>query len=358
LAILFTFSALVSLAQTTYGPSFGFSDHFSHMNAARLFPRVQAALWRTPISKMFPLLSESQESAVPADVRSQGGLLDVPGWPVDKPLVVGWTRIPRPYPPGDMVLVAPIAILYHFTPLSFAAATHLLILLFLAMAHVAFFFVWQSIPREGAALYIAAAIGAYLYVDFWTLRGFYDTTAMIPLLLCGRYVTERRWVGVVVSFMTAIFIHFRALFYVPWLIVAAIGAIRTRAWVTWRAQEWIALAAAAVLGGAALYTLMLVTPSLGALPLENPIHPKHVKALPTIAFVLALGMAAAVFWRTRAWLDLTLLVWIALVLVSTRQVQAWHTFLLLPWIFAPSLSTAGRAARIQWVATVTLAVFL
>ncbi|MGO9836350.1 MAG: hypothetical protein ACLP1X_19285 [Polyangiaceae bacterium] len=358
LAILFTLSALVSLRQTPYGPAFGFSDHFSHMNAARLFPRVGTALWRTPISQMFAPLDATREPAVPEDVRSQGGLLAVPGWPVDKPLVVGWTKVPRPYPPGDMLLVAPVAILYNFTPLSFAAATHVLILLFLAIAHIAFFLVWQSRPRDGAALYTAAAIVAYLYVDFWTLRGFYDTAAVVPLLLCGRYVAERRWVAVIVSFMTAIFIHFRALLYVPWLLVAAIGAIRARAWATWGARAWIALAAGVLLGGAALYSLMLVMPSLGALPLENPIHPGHVKALPMVAFVVALGVAAAVFRRTGAWLDLTLLVWMAVVLILTRQVQAWHTFLLLPWIFAPSPSTSGRAARIQFVATVTLAVFL
>jgi hypothetical protein len=94
------------------------------------------------------------------------------------------------------------------------------------------------------------------------------------------------------------------------------------------------------------------------MPLENPINPGHIKAVPTVAFVLVLSLAAAVFARMRAWLDCALLVWLALVLVLTRQVQAWHAFLLLPWIFAPSASTVGRVARIQFVATVTLAVFL
>ncbi len=358
LAILFTFSALVSLRQVTYGPAFGFSDHFSHMNAARLFPRVGRALWRTPISEMFGGLDPARASTMPADVRSQGQLLDVPGWPADKPLVAGWTQIPRPYPPGDMVLVAPIAVLYHFTPLSFAAATHLLVLLFLATAHVAFFFVWRSVPRDGAVLYVAAAIVAYLYVDFWTLRGFYDAAAVVPLLLSGRYLAERRWLAVVVSIATAVFLHFRALYYLPWMLVAAASIVRSRAWAEWEAREWVALAAAGLLGAAAVYALVLVTPSLGAMPLENPIHPGHIKALPTAAFVLVLGVAAAVFARTRAWLDFTLLVWLALVLVLTRQVQAWHAFLLLPWIFAPSASTVGRAARIQFVVTVALAVFL
>jgi hypothetical protein len=358
LAILFILSAWVSLRQVTYGPAFGFSDHFSHMNAARLFPRVGCGLWRTPISEMFGGLDPARASTVPADVRSQGQLLDVPGWPADKPLVAGWTQIPRPYPPGDMVLVAPIAVLYHFTPLSFAAATHLLVLLFLAVAHVAFFFVWRSAPRDGAVLYAGAAIVAYLYVDFWTLRGFFDMAAVVPLLLCGRYVAERRWLAVVVSFSTAVSLHFRALYYLPWMLVAAFNIVRSRAWAQWKAREWVALSVAGLVGGAALYALLLVTPALAAMPLENPINPGHIKAVPTVAFVLVLSLAAAVFARMRAWLDCALLVWLALVLVLTRQVQAWHAFLLLPWIFAPSASTVGRVARIQFVATVTLAVFL
>jgi len=44
------------------------------------------------------------------------------------------------YPPGDMLLVAPIAALYHYTNLSFGGACHLLIGWFIVLAHSALFY--------------------------------------------------------------------------------------------------------------------------------------------------------------------------------------------------------------------------
>jgi hypothetical protein len=356
--VLFALSVAVSLSRPTYGPKFGFSDHFSHMNAARLFPRVGSALWRTPISNMFPELDSTRAAAVPADVRSQGGMLDVPGWPPEKPLVATWTTIPRPYPPGDMVLVAPIAALYHFTSMSFATATHLLIVLYLALAHAAFFVVWRFVPRSGRALYTAAAMAAYFFVVYWTLCGFYDVAAVIPLLLCSHYISDRRPIASIVSFAVASFIHFRALYYLPWFIVAVAEAVRARVWRHSGAREWLAIAAAAALGVTALYTFLLLVPSLGMVPLGNPIHPGHIKPVPVFAFAVAFGVAAGVFGRARAWLDLAMLAWLSVTLIVTRQVQLWHTILLVPWIVAPCVARFGRAARIEYVTAVALAIFL
>ena len=46
------------------------------------------------------------------------------------------------------LIVAPVALAYHFTPLSFAGACHLLIVTFLAFAHVAAYFAWPRLaPR-------------------------------------------------------------------------------------------------------------------------------------------------------------------------------------------------------------------
>jgi hypothetical protein len=358
LIVLFALSVAVSLSRQTYGAAFGFTDHVSHMNAARLFPRVGGALWRIPISKMFAELDPAKAAALPADVRSQGGILDVPGWPLDKPLIATWTTIPRPYPPGDLVLVAPIATLYHFTSMSFATATHLLIVLFLAVAHIAFWLIWRLGPHRGVALYGGAAIVAYLYVVYWTLFGFYDAAAVVPLLLCIRSIVDQKPIAAVVSFAVAAFVHFRALYYVPWLLVAAAEIVRLRSWRDCSAREWFALALAALLGGSALYTFLLVQPWLSCLPLGNPIHPGHVRLVPAIAFALAFGAAAALFGRGRAWLDLAILAWSSLCLILTRQVQAWHAVLLFPWIFAPCTRPLARVARIEFVTIVTLAVFL
>ena len=46
-----------------------YSDHFSHMNAARLFPRVGLDLWRRSEKSMFPSITKEALAALPADAR-------------------------------------------------------------------------------------------------------------------------------------------------------------------------------------------------------------------------------------------------------------------------------------------------
>src|SRR5262245_21583366 len=110
-----------------------YTDHFSHMNVARVFPRVGDEVWRKPMAQLFRSLTSQELSGLPADVKSIAGpeVRYVPGWPEDKPMASSWSKKPRMYPPGDMLLVLPIALAYHFTSLSFAGANQLLILLYL-----------------------------------------------------------------------------------------------------------------------------------------------------------------------------------------------------------------------------------
>jgi len=358
IAILFLVFAAVSLAQRPYGSEFVFSDHFAHMNAARLFPRVGLDLWKRPIAEMFRPASEAEQARAPEDVVRAGHMLHVPWWPDDKPYVGGWTALPRPYPPGDMVVVAPIALLYSATSLSLAAACHLLILWFLFLAHAAFWLVWRNRPDVASWPYLAAAIASYTFVIFWTLRGFYDGAAMIPLVVCAACIGKGRPLGILATFSLALFIHFRALFYVPWALYGMWRAAKVRAWRDATPLEWVAVVASAALACVAAITLVLVAPALSLLPLESPIHPGHLKAIPLVAFVASLAVGLLAFARARAWLDVAMILWLALMLCSIRQVQAWHAFLLFPWLFAAAPRESVRIARIGFVATVTLAVFL
>ena len=49
-----------------------FTDHFSHMNAARLFPRMRLDIWRVPIANKFRQLTSEELDAAPSDVRAGG----------------------------------------------------------------------------------------------------------------------------------------------------------------------------------------------------------------------------------------------------------------------------------------------
>jgi hypothetical protein len=354
----FAVCALVSLARPSFGGALGFSDHLTHMNAARLFPRVGTALWRTPVDQLVPPASAAEIARAPADVQAFGGIRTVPGWPADKPFVGTWVNLARPYPPGVFLLVAPVAALYHETALSFSAACHLLILVFLAGAHLAFYFAWRNAPDRGRLLYVAAALVAYVYVAFWTMRGFYDAAAVAPLIVCGAAFDRRRWLAVCAAFAIALFIHYRALFYAPWLLVAAWGLARDRAWRSWSRGDWAVVCGAVSLGALSLYTFALVTPTLGQVPLANPVHPGDLHAVPVIAFGASVALAAALFIRQASRLDLVMLVWMTLMLIAIRQLQAWHAFIFVPWVLAPAASNAVRAGRIQWAVIATVAVIL
>src|SRR5262249_60823531 len=49
-----------------------YSDHFSHMNCARLLPRAGLGLWRQPIDRPPPPLTVAAEAGLPASARSGG----------------------------------------------------------------------------------------------------------------------------------------------------------------------------------------------------------------------------------------------------------------------------------------------
>jgi hypothetical protein len=356
---LFVSCAALSLSRPAYGPELGFSDHFSHMNASRLFPRLGRGLWQSPLANFFEPVDMKVAATLPKDLRTAGIPLAVPGWKPEKEPVVTWTQLPRPYPPGILLLVGPIGALYHFTSMSFGAAAHSLIILVLGCAHYFFFLALRDTPEHGRRVYLAAVGLAYAYVAFWTLRGFYDMAAAIPLIIGGRAIKAKQWRIAFVAISCAFFLHYRALFYVPWAILAVREIIRAREWQSWRAGEWSSAFVAVTVGCVSLYTFALVAPSLARFPAENPIHPGQLKTAPVVAFALSATTAAVLFIRSRAMLDLAMLAWIALILVGVRQVQAWHVFLLIPWVLTKSTPPIlPRLGRIAFVTCVTVAVIL
>jgi hypothetical protein len=359
LAASFAVLSVLSLSVPPYGPARGgFSDHYAHMNAARLFPRMRTKFWTTPIDDFVPVASDSQTRLAPADLQGLGGLRAVPGWPVDKPFVGGWTHIAQPYPPGEILLMAPLALAYHFTALSFTMVCHALILWFLLASHAALWLVLRNTPEQGRAFYLGCALAAFGYVVFWTLRGFYDAAAMAPAIWAGACIGRRRWLAACVALSCAFFIHFRAMFYLPWALLAVTELLQARAWRSWEGREWVAVALAVALAASSAYTLILVSPTLGQLPLANPIHPGDVSVLPVTVFAVSACIAAGLFLREQAYFDGALLLWMTLMLISIRQLQMWHPFMLLPWVFAPARSTLVRFARVEWLVVLTVAVIL
>src|SRR5687768_103769 len=88
-----------------------FTDHFSHMNAARVFPRVGLRLWKEGPQKFLRGPRTQEFKRMPADIRvaDKGDIFMLPGLALDKPWVTGWSHNPRLYPPGHLLLFAPAA---------------------------------------------------------------------------------------------------------------------------------------------------------------------------------------------------------------------------------------------------------
>jgi hypothetical protein len=320
----------------------GYADHFSHLNAARLFPRIGFDTWRRPVADLFRRLTAEERNALPADLRqatADEGPADqpkgffVPGWPADKPLVEGWSFRPRPYPAGDMALFSPLAALYHWTPISFSRMNRLLILFLLAMAHIT---VWLALTEvlanrsEAPFTRLAPFLLLYPAIVYWSLEGFYDGAAIAPLVLCAIFLRRRCGVAALVAYTAAAALHFRAFYLAPWALYAS--------WLAWHERPWsrtqrLALACGAVLAFASLVPFALVWPALQGMQR----HRTFDSPAKLIALLALVSLAAAAFIRARAWLDLIVLGWIALMMVTQRFLAPWYAIFLLPWLGAPVL---------------------
>jgi hypothetical protein len=317
-----------------------FTDHLSHMNDARHFPRAGIRHWTTPLARMEPRLTPAQRAALPRDIVDcpDGCLFHVDGWPAEKPMQQSWPLLTRFYPPGDLLLFAPAAALYQFTPIRSSTLNRLLVILCLAFAHAGIFAILDRVDGLLAAL--CALLGASVLVH-WSLEGFYDAAIVLPLLLCDGFLAAGVGASALLAFGVAMLLHFRALYYVPWGVAAAVLVLRGQG-----RPEVAKITVAAVCLSVSVATFALSLPGLLAYPLQlNPLlgasHPQALFEAATVA-----AGAIAIFLWARSPLDAGIVAWLALVLTHVRQNYSWYTMALVPWLCAPSPKPAVRLARL------------
>lgn len=359
-----------------------FTDHFSHMNAARAFTRVGLDLWRKPIAEMFRPLTAAERARMPADVRpstSTGGVYFVPGWPESKPLATGWSHKTRMYPPGDLLFVAPIAAAYHFTPMSFQTACRLLLAWFILAAHAAlYWFLLAYFEGPHSGIELLGLFFLYSCMMRWTLEGFYDCAAMIPLALCARYLRQRRSLAAIVTYCVGAFVHFRVFFLAPWALYAAFLVLKDRAWRQWTRRAVPALAVAVGCAATSLYVFWLDLPFLRSSGVNNLLllsspdpnvtmnHDLFVcdimghLMLKSPGFdvsmawnlVIILAVCGGLFLWSRAWLDAVVVGWLGLILFNLREIYWWHLLIPMSWIGAPAHREIVRVVRLLFFVTV------
>lgn len=329
-----------------------FTDHFSHLTTTRLFPLVGINIWTKPTRDFGRPLTDAETRRLPPDIPARGNnreVFAVDEWPIDKPLVASWTHLPRLHPPGDLVIIAPVALAYSVTSLSFTWANRLLILSFLICAHVSLFFYFQAWmrPRRASAVGFLTMLVVYGEVIHWTLEGFYEAAILAPLFLCAKWIYERRMLAAVVAYVVAATIHFRAFFFAPWLLYAAFSVLSDGHWRTWRARDAAAAFIAGILGATSLFVFALAWPTLKAMPVTySPLSFAPGQPVPhaLLAYVLVLGVVGAALVYARAWMDVAVLMWLTLMFVSLREAYEWDLITLLAWLGAPLDSPPKRAA--------------
>jgi hypothetical protein len=323
-----------------------FTDHLSHMNDARHFPRAGIRHWTTPLARMLPRLLPAERARLPPDIVDcpDGCLFRVEGWPPAKPMQQSWPLLTRFYPPGDLVLFAPLAALYHFTGLSASMANRLAIVLCLLCAHAAIYAILVRVEDVLGA--VCALLSASILVH-WSLEGFYDAAFVLPLVLCASVLAAGRGASALAAFSLAMVLHFRALYYLPWGVVAAVLAYRSRS--SLGRPEVLRITGAAILLAISGATFLLALPGLLTYPMQ--LNPLFVRASPLDAAALfqwgtLLVAAAGVFVWARSPLDACVVAWMALVLSQVRQNYSWYSMALVPWLCAPARKPAVRLARL------------
>ncbi len=328
------------------------------MNTARLFTYAGTDIWKEPLAAQGHVLTPDEQATLPHDIQKILHLPTpgvaaswIPGWPKDKPFLSSWAVYPRFHPPGDLLLTAPIALLYSFTDLSLSGADRLLIFLFVIYAHVSIYFLLRTaFAGEGTRILgLLGAVLAYGEIVHWTLEGFYEAATIAPLILSAKFLSERRGSEALLAFSAALFLHFRALYLIPYVFYALFIIARDKQWSRWRTKNYVQLAVAAVLSLISGYVFVTLWPQLDRLPINNPvsIQVESVNVRAVIAFLVVMTAICVTLAIARSWVDVAVAAWLTIFLLLFHQAFPWDILTLLAWLGAPSFVGAMKNGLVR-----------
>ncbi len=329
-------------------------DHWSHYGNAALFLSHGFDVYREPAvtwchSGPTPELATFRDKDhCPSDCHCNAPNSS------RRPLCLAWQQWPQAYPPGMLLYFLPEALLYLHTSLSFSAVNLFSVLKGLAGAHL---FLWVLLallfaPAEGgweASAWLRWGLYGFVYLDVikWTLEGFYDPIALFPMCLGIHYLSIRRSTNALVALATSLFLHYRALWYLPLFAAAAFGALRERGGSSSKGRFAFQIALAALLIGLAGFAFWLLLPTLFQYPHSNPGSWKELAEWKEPSWSL-LGVAVLVLghlaWERR-WLLLATAAWQLVMVFRTLQIMPWHGLFLLPML-ALARRSGGRGTTL------------
>ena len=343
------------------------SDHASHVGVTILSRYHGLDVYRRPVGELCPLHDDASRALERTlDVRAEDRALitvcNIPQRAGQRPLFLNWPRLVRPYPPGLWLLTLPEAWLYEETSISFRALNKLSILKYLFFAHVLTalahrVFFHRSIVGRARWFSIAAVALVHCEGVRWALCGFYDVVAVAALFCALRHALDERPAHAFGAWSIALFLHFRALWLLPMAVVLAHRALRRGS-----AIDRLIVLATLPLVSASMIAFAAVFPHLGSFPESNPVFigtvGSHIACF--VAWSSALALVAGWLAKSGRWLTAATLVWQAVMLGRTPQMQAWHALFLLPMLGVSCLEgmtlTAAMVMSVFYV-TQTILVF-
>jgi hypothetical protein len=328
------------------------SDHYSHYMSSALFFQEGLAVWTRPIHELCEWGAPRTELGARSAAAAPG--MGCPaehlcwardGW-TDQPLRINWVEFPRPYPPGNVLLFAPIGWAWARGWMDFVMANAILLVSFVVAAHAWAITLWRALAAESLPVRVTLASVGAAFVLFWSMAGFYD--AVPALLVLAGILQQRRGRPALacLAFSTACFLHFRALWYAPLVVASAWTALRRGP----DREERAALGLAAVCLALTAGVLFLLAPALPRFPVNHPVY------LPDGTRDLLAAAALAAPWIVAARLGHHALASVGIcatvLLTLAPQGMPWHGVMLLGlWILpAPAPARHPTAVRLVCVA--------
>jgi hypothetical protein len=366
LASYLLWAGLAADIGTTSVASSNFTDHWSHYGRSYLFFTHGFDVYRYPTSHFCTALSLPAKRSLPSADGCDWCLAE--GTTAQRPLCINWQYTRASYPPGLFLYSLPEVLLFAATPLSFRAINLFSILKFLAVAHLLmwlFFRIVIAPPEaapspERASRWLRLALLSFVWLEIgkWTLGGFYDPISVCALLLGIWWLSQNRGIDSILALSSALFLHYRALWYLPLFFVAAWTIVKRREWKAGGAAPYVKLAAAGVMLGPALYGFALMYPGLAQLPTANPARLLAWASPIPWNLLLPLAPVALYLASTRQWVLLACAAWQLFTVARTPQVQWWHVLFLLPMFALARLEKKGVALAAAAVLYVTEAVVI
>jgi len=141
---------------------------------------------------------------------------------------VTWAELPYDKTLGNLIVFIPFGAINNLGLLPESIVSKLIICLLILIAHIAIYYFIDELRRRHAALAINATLSAifYMLLMYWSANGFSDAISILFIILAIRFLREKRNAPSLLCYAMSVFMHYRAIYFLPLGIYALINLYR------------------------------------------------------------------------------------------------------------------------------------